>query len=111
MSVFSSFSRVSRLSLRISPQRRRKALLDMANHVSDPSREYKVRFTSSGGLELSAPAADVVHEGEGLCEGDEVFITYGAHSNAVRDLLVPCFCARAHAKRTKASRTLLITGF
>ena len=61
-------------------------LLDMANHTPDPSLECKVRFTPDGGLELSAPTrasrpADAGNRG--LRKGDECFITYGAHSNAV----------------------------
>ncbi|KDN44267.1 hypothetical protein K437DRAFT_140474 [Tilletiaria anomala UBC 951] len=71
-------------------------MLDMANHTTDPTREFKVKWTLKNGLEMHAPersvarkvqggAPEVGYEQErwhGLCSGDEVFITYGAHGNA-----------------------------
>ena len=51
-------------------------LLDMANHAACPRRECRVRFSSRDGLELYAPA-------QPLQRGEEVYITYGAHSNSL----------------------------
>ncbi|PWN52070.1 hypothetical protein IE53DRAFT_385542 [Violaceomyces palustris] len=75
-------------------------LLDMANHTSQPSLECKVRYTSKGGLELYAPPASsrqIDRLGrKGLCKGDEVFITYGPHSNSALlseyGFLLPAIC-------------------
>lgn len=54
----------------------------MANHTMDVSLECKVKWTSTGGLALSAPAKTV--RPEGLKPGQEVMIAYGPHSNGVR---------------------------
>ncbi|UZJ56886.1 hypothetical protein CBS101457_006206 [Exobasidium rhododendri] len=54
-------------------------LLDMANHTMKKDLECKVTWTSTGGLQLRAPAKS--HRPQGFLPGQEVMITYGAHSN------------------------------
>lgn len=51
-------------------------LLDMANHTMDPKRESKVRWLPSKALQINAPK-----NGKGQSKGEEVFISYGPHSN------------------------------
>lgn len=61
-------------------------LLDMANHTMSAAREAKVRTLPARSLELKAPAALGEHGSGGLRSGEEVFISYGPHSNAVRPI-------------------------
>lgn len=53
-------------------------LLDMANHTSIPTLECSVKQATGGGLTLKAPSRKL--KPQGLEAGEEVFITYGAHS-------------------------------
>lgn len=62
----------------------------MANHTPTKFLESKVVWTDSGGLELSAPtllsrtpsSSLYPNPSFGLNKGDEIFITYGSHSNS-----------------------------
>lgn len=62
----------------------------MANHTTSKFIESKVCYTSSGGLELTSPSTNIrssystsePDRKRGLRKGDEVFITYGSHSNS-----------------------------
>ncbi|EST04779.1 hypothetical protein PSEUBRA_006076 [Kalmanozyma brasiliensis GHG001] len=56
-------------------------MLDMANHTSDPARECKVGYLPDGGLQMYAPDVPQGRSPSVTKEGDECFITYGAHSN------------------------------
>jgi len=51
-------------------------LLDMANHTMDTKKESKVRWLPSKALQINAPK-----NGKGQSQGEEVFISYGPHSN------------------------------
>lgn len=54
-------------------------VLDMCNHTWLKADECKVSWTAAGGLQLRAPS--VTARPAGLRRGDELFISYGAHSN------------------------------
>lgn len=51
-------------------------LLDMANHTMDAERESKVRWLPTKALQINAPKSE-----KGRSQGEEVFISYGPHSN------------------------------
>ncbi|MCO5589912.1 hypothetical protein L7F22_043881 [Adiantum nelumboides] len=48
----------------------------MANHTMDTKKESKVRWLPSKALQINAPK-----NGKGQSQGEEVFISYGPHSN------------------------------
>ncbi|KAE8256280.1 hypothetical protein A4X13_0g2738 [Tilletia indica] len=74
-------------------------VIDLINHVFDKTIEYKVEYPSAGGMQIRAPKSNPrafnvtkIHEANGKVEveeewqrgckaGDELFITYGPHSN------------------------------
>lgn len=51
-------------------------LLDMANHTMETEKESKVRWLPSKALQINAPK-----NGKGQAKDEEVFISYGPHSN------------------------------
>ncbi|PWN36734.1 SET domain-containing protein [Meira miltonrushii] len=51
-------------------------LLDMANHTMETEKESKVRWLPSKALQINAPK-----NGKGQLQGEEIFISYGPHSN------------------------------